>query len=87
MAQLIERFLTENSSLIAGNIASKQAVAVSRRNERRPDKVYGATALMKWHMILNGIDSPYMLDRGKVTALLDEPMINSELAELKEFGL
>lgn len=85
--QQIKRFLEENSDIIPANIPMAQTVQVTRKTQRRPDKVFGATAQMKWDMILAGVDSPYMLNNGRVVAIADASALNSELAELKEFAI
>ena len=84
-AQLIERLLTENSDLIASNVHVSRIVKADLRTQRRPDLIFGANEQMKWAMILNGIDSPYMMDSGKVLTVPDATELSSELAELKEF--
>lgn len=86
-ARLIERFLTENSDLIPANVHTARVARADLRTQRRPDLIYGANAQMKWAAILNGVDSPYMLDRGKVLAVPDAAELSSELAELKEFQI
>lgn len=83
--QLIERFLTENSELITSNVHTSRIVKADLRTQRRPDLIYGANGQMKWAMILNGIDSPYMMDNGKVLVVPDATELSSELAELGEF--
>lgn len=85
--QLIERFLTENSELIPSNVHTSRVVRADTRTKYRPDLIYGANAQMKWAMILNGVDSPYMMAAGKVLAVPDTAELNSELAELEEFEL
>jgi len=86
-AQLIERFLTENSDLIPSNVHTSRVVKADLRTQRRPDLIYGANDRMKWAMILNGIDSPYMMANGKVLVVPDAAELGSELAELKEFEI
>lgn len=86
-ARLIERFLTENSDLIPTNVHTAHVARADLRTQRRPDLIYGANEQMKWAAILNGVDSPYMLDRGKVLAVPDAAELSSELAELKEFQI
>lgn len=84
-AQQIERFLSENSDIIPSNVHTSRVVRANTRTQRRPDMIYGANAQMKWAMILNGIDSPYMMDNGRVLTVPDATELSSELAELKEF--
>lgn len=85
--RLIERFLSENSAVIVDNIAAPQATVVEAKDKFRPDKVYGAIATMKWDMIVAGIDSPYMIAKGRALSVPEDPSLRSELAELKEFKL
>ena len=78
----IETFLQGNSDLIPDRISSSHTAVVKAGSELRPDKVFGATASMKWAMILNGIDSPYMLAKAKAYVVPDESSLNSETVEL-----
>lgn len=87
MPRMIERFLSTNSELIPTNVTSVQTVRVDQRSKMRPDKIFGATASMKWAMVLNGIDSPYMMARGRMFAQPEPSSLNSELVELEEFEL
>lgn len=87
MANTITKFLSENSALIPSNVESARVAEVTAKTQRRPDLAFGATASMKWAMILAGIDSPYMLDKGVVVPVPDSADLNSELLELKDFEL
>lgn len=84
---LIERFLESNSDLVMDNIHTAKTVSIDDANRRRPDKIYGLDGQMKWAMIVGGIDSPYMLDKGRVAAVPEQTSLESELAELKEFEI
>lgn len=85
--RLIERFLSENSDLIPANVHTARVVRADLRTQRRPDLIYGANAQMKWAAVLNGVDSPYAMDKGKVLAVPDASELSSELAELREFEI
>lgn len=85
--RLIERLLTNNSSFVVDNVVTSKVVLVAPRSRFRPDKIYGATSIMKWAAIFGGVDSPYMLAKGKAVAIPEEAALKNELVELKEFKL
>lgn len=82
----IELFLSENSALHT-DIPQDGATKIDLKNKRRPDKIFGRTGMMKWAMVLNGVDSPYMLNPGCVVYHPNTPALRTEINELEEFKI
>lgn len=79
----IETLLSSNSELHIKDIPELSVVPVTEQSKMRPDLVFGATANMKWAMVLNGIDSPYQLAPGRVLTVPDPDALENELLELE----
>ena len=82
----IERFLNCNSTMTPrGQMSSISSV--TQKTKYRPDKVFNRDALMKWNMILNGIDTPHRLAPNAVFAKINETWLTTEIMELKDFKI
>lgn len=82
----IETFLSCNSTMSPRATMSKTSV-VSLKSKYRPDKIFFRGPLMKWNMILNGIDTPHRMAPKCVFANIDETWLTTEMAELTDFKI
>ena len=80
----IERLLTQNSDLDTA-IPSSAVSLVPPRYPYRPDRVFARDDLMKWDMVLNGIDPPYRLAPNTPVRHADRISLKSALKDLKDF--
>lgn len=80
----IERLLTQNSDLDTA-IPSSSVSTVSPKFPYRPDRVFERDDLMKWDMVLNGIDTPYRLSPNAPVRHADRITLKTALKGLKDF--
>lgn len=80
----IERLLTQNSD-IDTNIPSSAVSLVPPRYPYRPDRVFARDDLMKWDMVLNGIDTPYRLAPNTPVRHADRISLKTAIKNLKDF--
>lgn len=80
----IERLITQNSNLDTA-IPTSRVTYVSTRYPYRPDKVFERDDLMKWDMVLNGIDTPYRLAPNAPVHHADRITLKTALKGLKDF--
>lgn len=80
----IEMLLTTNSDLHLKKVHGAVPAMTDATNEYRPDKIFGADQYMKISMIAAGIDSPWMLVRGRVIPRPDPLSLNRELVAMDE---
>ena len=80
----IERLLTQNSDMDTA-IPSSAVSLVPPRYPYRPDRVFARDDLMKWDMVLNGIDTPYRLAPNTPVRHADRISLKSALKDLKDF--
>lgn len=80
----IERLLTQNSAL-RKDLPTTGVSIVPKRYPYRPDRVFARGDMMKWEVILNGIDTPYRLPPGAPVVGIDQVLLKTELKELEDF--
>jgi hypothetical protein len=80
----IEMLLTTNSDLHLKKVHGTVPVMTDFQNEYRPDRIFGADQYMKISMIAAGIDSPWMLVRGRVIPRPDPLSLNREFVAMDE---
>lgn len=80
----IEMLLATNSDLHLRKVYQAQPVLTTARNEYRPDKIFGTDQYMKVSMVTAGIDSPWMLARGRVIPRPDPLTLNREFVAMDE---
>ena len=80
----IEMLLATNSDLHLKKVHRAGAVATTASNEYRPDRIFGLDQYMKVSMIAAGIDSPWMLVRGRAIPLPDPLSLNREFVAMEE---
>lgn len=80
----IEMLLTTNSDLHLKKVHGAVPVMTDFQNEYRPDRIFGADQYMKISMIAAGIDSPWMLVRGRVIPRPDPLSLNREFVAMDE---
>lgn len=80
----LERLLTQNSDMDTG-IPSSSVSLVPPRYPYRPDRVFARDDLMKWDMVLNGIDTPYRLAPNTPVRNSDRISLKTALKGLKDF--
>ena len=80
----IQMLLTTNSDLHLKKVKGSAPVIVTAATEYRPDKIVGANSYMKADMIAAGIDSPWMLVRGRAYPRPDHASLNREFVAMDE---
>lgn len=80
----IQMLLTTNSDLHLRKVYQGAPAVTSSSNEYRPDRIFGADQYMKAAMIAAGIDSPWMLVRGRVIPRPDSVTLNHEFVDMDE---
>lgn len=80
----IEMLLTTNSDIHLKKVGKAQPAVTDAKNEYRPDRIFGADQYMKVCMIAAGIDSPWMLVRGRIIPRPDPLSLNRELVAMDE---
>ena len=80
----LERLLAQNSDMDT-NIPSSAVSLVPPRYPYRPDRVFARDDLMKWDMVLNGIDTPYRLAPNAPVRHADRISLKTALKGLKDF--
>lgn len=80
----IERLLAQNSD-IDTNIPSSSVSLVPPRYPYRPDRVFARDDMMKWDMVLNGIDTPYRLAPNTPVRHADRISLKTAIKNLKDF--
>lgn len=83
-SQNIQMLLTTNSDIHLKKVQAAPLAVTTSANEYRPDKIFGANEYMKLDMIAAGIDSPWMLVRGRAYPRPDHNSLNRELVEMDE---
>lgn len=80
----LERLLTQNSDMDT-NIPSSAVSLVPPRYPYRPDRVFARDDMMKWDMVLNGIDTPYRLAPNTPVRHADRISLKTAIKNLKDF--
>lgn len=80
----LARLLSQNSD-IDTNIPSSAVSLVPPRYPYRPDRVFARDDLMKWDMVLNGIDTPYRLAPNTPVRHADRISLKTAIKNLKDF--
>lgn len=80
----IQMLLTTNSDLHLRKVQQATPVVVAPADEYRPDRIFGADQYMKVSMVAAGIDSPWMLVRGRVIPRPDPLTLNREFVAMEE---
>lgn len=80
----IEMLLTTNSDLHLKKVNAAPPTVTDAFNEYRPDRIFGTDQYMKISMITAGIDSPWMLVRGRVIPRPDPLTLNREFVAMDE---
>lgn len=80
----IQMLLSTNSDLHLRKVNQASAAVTTPSNEYRPDRIFGADQYMKVSMIAAGIDSPWMLVRGRVIPRPDPLTLNREFVAMDE---
>lgn len=83
-SQNIQMLLTTNSDLHLRKVNQAQPAVTTPSNEYRPDRIFGPDQYMKVAMIAAGIDSPWMLVRGRVIPRPDPLTLNREFVAMEE---
>lgn len=80
----IEMLLSTNSDIHLGKVYQGEPAVTDSSNEYRPDRIFGTDQYMKISMIAAGIDSPWMLVRGRVIPRPDPLTLNREFVAMEE---
>lgn len=80
----IEMLLASNSDLHLKKVRRAGAVMTTPSTEYRPDKIFGTDQYMKISMVAAGIDSPWMLVRGRAIPKPDPLTLNREFVSMEE---
>ena len=78
----LERLLTQNSDM---DTPSSAVSLVPPRYPYRPDRVFARDDMMKWDMVLNGIDTPYRLAPNTPVRHADRISLKTAIKNLKDF--
>lgn len=80
----VQMLLTTNSDLHLHKVRQRSAAVTTAFNEYRPDRIFSSDQYMKISMVTAGIDSPWMLVRGRAIPCPDPLTLNREFVAMDE---